>query len=48
MRTSSDLLRAIKSEQGMERLLQLYGCREGELARQLERYMCLVKLCADI
>lgn len=43
MKTASDLLRALKSEDGVKRLCKLYGCREGEIARQLERYMLLLK-----
>ena len=43
MKTASDLMRTLKSEAGMERLAQLYGCRNGKMAKQLERYMLLLK-----
>ncbi len=43
MKRASDLMRTVKSAEGMARLLQFYGCREGEMARQLERYMLLIK-----
>ena len=48
MKTASDLMRTLKSEAGMQRLAELYGCREGEMARQLERYMHLLKRHADL
>ena len=48
MKTASDGMRALKSDQGMERLAQLYGCRDGEIARQLERYMLLLKRHDDL
>ena len=43
MKTASDLMRALKSSDGMARLAQLYGSRNGEIAHQLERYMLLLK-----
>lgn len=48
MTTCSDLMRMIKSAEGMTRMAQLYGCREGEVARQMERYMLLLKRYDDL
>ena len=48
MKTSSDLLRTLKSAEGMERLAGLYGCSGGKVARQLERYMHLIKRHDDL
>lgn len=48
MKTASDLMRTLKSEKGMERLAQLYGCQNGKMARQLERYMLLLKRYVDL
>ena len=48
MKTATDLMRTVKSSQGMERLGQLYGCRDGEVARQMERYLLLLKRHEDL
>ena len=48
MNTASDLMRTVKSSRGLERLGQLYGCRDGEVARQMERYLMLLKRHADL
>ncbi|MBQ9196394.1 MAG: galactokinase [Clostridia bacterium] len=48
MKTASDLMLTLKSETGMERLAQLYGCKNGKMALQLERYMILLKRHADL
>ena len=48
MKTTSDLMRTVKSAEGMERLAALYGPREGEIVRQLERYMLLLKRHTDL
>ena len=39
----SDMLAQIKRQPAMERLSQLYGMRNGELARQMSRYTSLIK-----
>ena len=43
----SDMLAQIKRQPAMERLSQLYGMRNGELARQVSRYTGLVKTHED-
>lgn len=48
MKSCSDLMRMIKSAEGMTRMVQLYGSREGEVARQMERYMLLLKRHEDL
>lgn len=48
MKTASDLMRTLKSEEGMKRLGQLYGCQNGKVAQQLERYMLLLKRHQDL
>ena len=48
MKSRSDLLRILKSEEGIARISALYGTRSGVAARQLERYMLLVKKHEDL
>lgn len=48
MKSCSDLMRMIKSADGMTRMAQLYGCRDGEGMRQMERYMLLLKRYEDL
>ena len=48
MKSCSDLMRMIKSADGMARMAQLYGCRDGEGMRQMERYMLLLKRYEDL
>lgn len=43
----SDMHAQIKRQPAMERLAQLYGKRDGELARQLSRYTSLIKTHED-
>ncbi len=47
MDSYSQMLAQIKRSPAMERLIHLYGHREGELARQLSRYTQLVKAHED-
>ena len=48
MKSRSDLLRILKSDEGIARISALYGNRSGVAARQLERYMLLVKKHEDL
>ena len=48
MKTASDLMLTLKSEEGMERLARLYGTQNGKMAHQLERYLLLLKRHADL
>lgn len=48
MDTYCQMLAQIKRSPAMERLIRLYGHREGELARQLTRYTRLVKMHEDL
>ena len=48
MKTASDLMLTLKSEAGLERLAALYGCQNGKMTRQLERYMLLLKRHVDL
>lgn len=48
MKTASDLMLTLKSAAGMERLARLYGCKDGKMAHQLERYMHLIKRHVDL